>query len=83
MVLEQTKSLYMFFVPIFFISTGTLINLSVFGEAAVLGLIITAVAFIGKIIGSFAAARMNKFSTKDSLKIGVSMTPRGYSCCQG
>ncbi len=77
MVLEQTKSLYMFFVPIFFISIGTLINLSVFGQAAFLGLIITAVAFLGKIIGSFVAARMNKFSTKDSLKIGVSMTPRG------
>lgn len=77
MVLEQTKSLYMFFVPIFFISIGTLINLSVFGEAAFLGLIITAMAFIGKIIGSFVAARMNKFSVRDSLKIGVSMTPRG------
>ncbi len=77
MVLEQTKSLYMFFVPIFFISIGTLVNLSVFGDAAVLGLVITALAFIGKVIGSFVAARMNKFSTKDSFKIGFSMTPRG------
>ncbi len=77
MVLEKTKSLYMFFVPIFFISIGTLINLSVFGEAAFLGLVITAMAFIGKILGSFVAARMTKFSTKESLKIGISMTPRG------
>ena len=77
MVLEKTKSLYMFFVPIFFISIGTLVNLSVFGEAAFLGLVITAMAFIGKIIGSFVAARMTKFSTKESLKIGISMTPRG------
>jgi Kef-type K+ transport system membrane component KefB len=77
MVLEKTKSLYMFFVPIFFISIGTLVNLSVFGEAAYLGLVITAMAFVGKIIGSFVAARMTKFSTKDSLKIGISMTPRG------
>jgi Kef-type K+ transport system membrane component KefB len=77
MVLDQTKSLYMFFVPIFFISIGTLINLNVFGEAAFLGLIITAMAFAGKIIGSFAGARLNKFSVKDSLKIGVTMTPRG------
>ena len=77
MVLEKTKSLYMFFVPIFFISIGTLINLSVFGEAAFLGLVITAMAFIGKIIGSFMAARMTKFSTRESLKIGISMTPRG------
>jgi Kef-type K+ transport system membrane component KefB len=77
MVLEKTKSLYMFFVPIFFISIGTLINLSVFGEAAYLGLVITAIAFIGKIIGSYAAARLNKFSNKDALKIGISMTPRG------
>jgi Kef-type K+ transport system membrane component KefB len=77
MVLEKTKSLYMFFVPIFFISIGTLVNLSVFGEAAYLGLVITAMAFIGKIVGSFIAARMTKFSTKESLKIGISMTPRG------
>jgi Kef-type K+ transport system membrane component KefB len=77
MVLENTHSLYMFFVPIFFISIGTLVNLSVLGDYAVLGLIITAVAFAGKIIGSFIAARMNKFSNLDSLKIGVSMTPRG------
>jgi Kef-type K+ transport system membrane component KefB len=77
MVLEKTRSLYMFFVPIFFISIGTLVNLSVFGEAAYLGLVITAMAFVGKIIGSFVAARMTKFSTKESLKIGISMTPRG------
>jgi Kef-type K+ transport system membrane component KefB len=77
MVLEKTKSLYMFFVPIFFISIGTLVNLSVFGQAAFLGLVITAVAFLGKIIGSFMAARMTKFSTRESLKIGISMTPRG------
>ncbi len=76
-VLENTHSLYMFFVPIFFISIGTLVNLSVLGDYAVLGLIITAVAFAGKIIGSFIAARMNKFSNLDALKIGVSMTPRG------
>jgi Kef-type K+ transport system membrane component KefB len=77
MVLEKTKSLYMFFVPIFFISIGTLVNLNVFGESAFLGLVITAMAFIGKIIGSFMAARITKFSTRESLKIGISMTPRG------
>jgi Kef-type K+ transport system membrane component KefB len=77
MALDKTKSLYMFFVPIFFISIGTLINLSVFGQAAYLGLVITALAFVGKIIGSYVAARLNKFSNKDSLRIGISMTPRG------
>jgi len=77
MVLEKTKSLYMFFVPIFFISIGTLVNLRIFGQAAFLGLVITAMAFIGKILGSFMAARMTRFSTRESLKIGISMTPRG------
>jgi len=77
MALDKTKSLYMFFVPIFFISIGTLINLNVFGQAAYLGLVITALAFVGKIIGSYVAARLNKFSNKDSLRIGISMTPRG------
>jgi Kef-type K+ transport system membrane component KefB len=37
----------------------------------------TAKAFIDKILRSFAAARINKFSTKESLKIGISMTRRG------
>ena len=77
MALVQTRSLYMFFVPLFFISIGTLINLNVFGEAAFLGIIITIIAFAGKIIGSFAAARLNKFTVNDSLKISMSMTPRG------
>jgi Kef-type K+ transport system membrane component KefB len=77
MVLESTQSLYNFFVPIFFISIGTLVNLNVFGQDALLGLVITGMAFAGKIIGSFIAARMNKFSNMDSFKIGVSMTPRG------
>jgi Kef-type K+ transport system membrane component KefB len=77
MALDKTKSLYMFFVPIFFISIGTLINLNVFGQAAYLGLVITALAFVGKIIGSYVAARLNKFSNKDALRIGISMTPRG------
>jgi Kef-type K+ transport system membrane component KefB len=77
MVLEETKSLYMFFVPIFFIAIGTLVNLSAFGGAAILGLIITAMAFAGKILGSFVAAAINKFSAKDSIKIGIGMTPRG------
>jgi Kef-type K+ transport system membrane component KefB len=77
MALENTKSLYMFFVPIFFISIGTLINLSVFGQAAYIGLVITALAFVGKIIGSYLAARLNRFSNKDALRIGISMTPRG------
>ena len=74
-VIEKTKSLYMFFVPIFFISITLLVNLSVFGEAAYLGLVITAMALIGKIVGSFVAPSMTKFSNKDSLKIGISMTP--------
>jgi len=77
MVLQKTKSLYMFFVPILFISIGTLVNLRIFGQAAFLGLVITAMAFIGKILGSFMAARMTRFSTRESLKIGISMTPRG------
>jgi Kef-type K+ transport system membrane component KefB len=78
MVLNKTQSLYMFFVPIFFISIGTLIDVKIFTESTIfIGLFITVIAFIGKIIGCFIGALLNGFSKKDSFKIGVSMTPRG------
>jgi Kef-type K+ transport system membrane component KefB len=77
MFLKETKALYMFFVPIFFISIGTMININVFIESISAGLFITALALAGKFIGCFIASRLNNFSVDESIKIGFGMMPRG------
>jgi Kef-type K+ transport system membrane component KefB len=77
MFLKETKALYMFFVPIFFISIGTMIDINVFIDSIGAGLFITALALAGKFIGCFIASHLNKFSVDDSIKIGFGMMPRG------
>lgn len=63
-----------FFVPIFFVYTGLQVNLSVFGDAKIVGiaLVITAVAILGKLASGLAAGKgLNR------LMIGAGMAPRG------
>ena len=69
---------YMFFGPVFFASigiktefTGMTMELLVFSIAFVL------VALVTKIIGCGLAAKLCRFSNKDSLKVGVGMMTRG------
>jgi Kef-type K+ transport system membrane component KefB len=77
MFLKETKTLYMFFVPIFFISIGTMINVNAFMESISAGILITILALAGKFIGCFIASHLNKFSVDESIKIGFGMMPRG------
>jgi Kef-type K+ transport system membrane component KefB len=77
MFLKETNVLYMFFVPIFFISIGTMININVFIESIGAGIFITALALAGKFIGCFTASYLSKFSVDESIKIGFGMMPRG------
>lgn len=62
-----------FFVPIFFVLTGMNVDLSVLLQPKILliGLVITAVAFIGKFVSGFAAGKVKK------ALVGVGMVPRG------
>jgi len=63
-----------FFVPIFFVYTGLQVNLSVFGDAKIVGiaLVITAVAILGKLVSGLVAGKgLNR------LMIGAGMAPRG------
>jgi Kef-type K+ transport system membrane component KefB len=69
---------YAFFVPVFFISIGLGVDLrSVNISILWLMLGITAIAIIGKIIGSGGGARLSRFSWKESLQIGIGMVSRG------
>ena len=69
---------YMFLSPIFFASVGLKVSLEYMDwNTAVLTLIITLVAIVTKIIGCGISARICRYTTDESLRIGVGMVSRG------
>lgn len=76
-VLDKGKALYLFFVPIFFVSIGMLIDINLFTDNLVPALFITLIAIIGKVGGCGIAALITGSSRKNALLIGVGMSPRG------
>ena len=69
---------YMLFGPVFFASIGLKTNIeSVTGSILLFSLGFVAVGLISKIIGCGLTAKMCKFNSNDSLKIGVGMMTRG------
>ena len=68
----------MFLSPIFFASVGLKVSLEYMDwNTAVLTLIITLVAIVTKIIGCGVSARICRYTTDESLRIGVGMVSRG------
>ncbi len=76
-VLEKGHALYLFFVPIFFVSIGMLVDLRLFTINIIPSLLVTAVAIAGKVVGCGGAALLTGSSRKDALRIGVGMSSRG------
>lgn len=70
---EIIEPLVLFFVPIFFVTTGMGVNLATLLHPQTIGvaLVISVVAIFGKVIAGFATR------SADSLLIGVAMVPRG------
>lgn len=69
---------YMLFGPIFFASIGLKTNIdNINGEILLFSLGFVVVALVAKIIGCGLMAKICRFSSKDSLKIGVGMMTRG------
>ena len=69
---------YAFFVPIFFISIGLNVNLRELSlDSMWLFLGISAIAILGKIVGSGSGALLAKFTPRESLQIGIGMVSRG------
>ncbi len=76
-VLDKGKALYIFFVPIFFVSIGMLIDINLFTDNILPALFITGIAIVGKVGGCGIAALITGSSKIDSLRIGIGMSPRG------
>ena len=66
-----------FFAPIFFTSIGLTLDLTSIGGVLVFGIFIGIIAIVGKIVGCGLGAKLSGFKTRDSIKIGTGMVPRG------
>ena len=64
------------FAPLFFVSIGLRVNFFTNFDA-LLTLVILAIAFTGKIIGSGLGARLGGFTWRESLAVGFGMNARG------
>ncbi len=69
---------YSFFVPIFFVTIGFNINLRDLQVNALwLGLAISLLGILGKLLGAGLGARLARFSWRESLQLGIGMISRG------
>lgn len=70
--------IYNFLVPIFFVVMGMLVDVRVLRDPKVLlvGIIFTAMAIAGKIIGCSVPAFAMNFNAVGSLRVGIGMIPR-------
>jgi Kef-type K+ transport system membrane component KefB len=64
------------FAPLFFVSIGLRVNF-IANFDAVLTLVVIAIAFTGKIVGSGMGARLGGFTWRESLAVGFGMNARG------
>ncbi len=74
---EATQSLELLFMPIFFISLGTLMDVGALALFAVPIIIITAIAFGSKFFACAFAAFLARLRGKEAWAVGIGMVPRG------
>ncbi|MGQ9639643.1 MAG: cation:proton antiporter [Candidatus Bathyarchaeia archaeon] len=76
-VRERMNAINLIFVPIFFVSVGMLIDIRMFSEFLIPGIVVSIIAVLGKILGCGGAAALAKWPRNQALRIGVAMVPRG------
>lgn len=76
-LIESIEPIYHFFVPIFFVVTGMMVNLNAISALPFFAIAITLAAIISKWVGCFVPAWGMGFNRKGSTRIGVGMIPRG------
>ncbi len=74
---EKTYGLEMLFMPIFFISLGTLMDINALVTFFVPILILSVLAILTKVIGCGAAAIFAKLKSLEAAIVGFGMSPRG------
>lgn len=76
---ERVRGIYDFFVPVFFVVMGMMVNIREFllPQVLVFGAIYTLTAIIARIAGCSGPALLLGFNAKGALRIGAGMVPRG------
>lgn len=74
---KEIRIVYNVFVPIFFVVTGMLVDPEVVSAALGVGLVLTVLASIGKLVGSGGAALLTGFNLRGAFRVGIGMLPRG------
>ncbi len=74
---HELKAVSEFLVPVFFVVVGMLVDLAAIGGNLALGLVVTMLAIITKLLGSGAPAFVLGFNALGAARIGVGMLPRG------
>jgi len=64
------------FVPLFFVSLGTMVNVGEIWQTIGFGLLLTVIAVVTKIVGCGLPARLFGMNRWDSFAVGVGMVPR-------
>ncbi len=75
-ILHDLSGLYEFFVPIFFVTVGMMMNLANIITSLVVTLIIFVAAYLGKVVGASIPSMYFGFSVKESFRIGNALLPR-------
>ena len=73
----QLQGLYHALVPIFFVVMGMLVDVPAMLDAIGFGLLVVALALIGKVVGAGLPAFIAGFSRMGAWRVGVGMAPRG------
>ncbi|HSB46545.1 MAG TPA: cation:proton antiporter [Candidatus Bilamarchaeum sp.] len=74
---EKTYGLELIFMPIFFISLGILVDVSSLIQFAIPILALTLIAMLTKVLPCAAASLLARMNLKESLAVGIGMSPRG------
>jgi Kef-type K+ transport system membrane component KefB len=76
-LVEELRGVYHLFVPVFFVGLGMLVNIESMRGALLFGLVISALAIAGKVVGCGIAGLVCGFNRMGAYRIGVGMMPRG------
>ncbi|MCJ7679869.1 MAG: cation:proton antiporter [Candidatus Aminicenantes bacterium] len=74
---ERLHGVYQFLVPIFFCVMGMMVNFKALSHILLFGLIYTACAIVGKMVGCGVPALLAGFNLRGAFRIGAGMLPRG------
>ncbi|MBP1926905.1 Kef-type K+ transport system membrane component KefB [Sedimentibacter acidaminivorans] len=75
--LELNTICYVVFTPVFFANIGLGVSFENISSVIFPTIVITIVAIISKVLGAGLGAKLAKFTTRESLQIGIGMIPRG------